>query len=391
MIDATLARSLEITLQRAGLYIHIPFCKQKCTYCDFAAYENIEPYMEPYVEALIKEILLHKNRLGSVGLDTIYFGGGTPTHLPLVHLEKIMMAIEEAFSIDTCREIAIESNPGECDLPRLRQLRQMGFTRISYGVQTMDDSILKLLRRSHTAADVLKSLDLTRQAEFNHINCDFIYALPKQSERDLQETLRLLEEAPVDHTSIYGLQLEPGTYLYSQVKKKQVELPTEEEAEAMYDYMVSYVESLGFERYEISNFAKNKAYSLHNLKYWLYAPYIGIGAGAHGFYKAKRYGNSPYVVPYINALQKGRLPTVEEHDVDDEEGREDFSYLHLRTKWGIPISSYEKIFHRNFLDDYGHVVRALSQRQLVIKEGDRLRLTSLGMKYGNYVFSQFIN
>lgn len=396
-----------------GIYIHIPFCKQKCSYCDFAAYEKIEAYEAAYVDALCKEISIRSNewpQLQSMTVDTIYFGGGTPTHLKISSLAAIMDRLHETFCISKNVELSVESNPGERDGAYLQSLRSLGFNRISFGIQCMDDSLLKTLRRTHTSKDVVTTVELARKVGFRHINGDFIYALPTQTLDDLGRTLSYLDELPLDHVSIYGLQLEPGTYLHRLVEIGDMILPTEDSASDMYDFMIDTCEAKGFVRYEISNFAKNKSYSRHNLKYWSYKPYVGFGAGAYGFINPIRYGNEPYVVPYINGVNanynncKKKAETSitfekEREHITQQRSREDFTFLHLRTKWGLDPTMYESIFNRSFSADYEHILSGLIHKGLleysdVEKNMDRktytYHLTREGMKYGNYVFSSFI-
>lgn len=377
-----------------GIYIHIPFCKQKCSYCNFAAYEGVEAYEDAYVASVLRELRMHLEMTPSLKtrlIDTIYFGGGTPTHLSLPSIECILTTVHDAFSVTKNCEITIESNPGERSLEYFSNLVRMGFNRISFGIQTLNDDLLKFLRRTHTSNDVLHTLKIANQAGFLNISGDLIYALPNQTMDMLKESLRICQSGLLNHISIYGLQLENGSYLEKLYRMNTLVLPQEDVSEAMYDCMIDTCEANGYERYEISNFARDKAYGRHNLKYWTYADYLGIGCGAHGFYNNRRYGNTPYIVPYINSLASHKLPLVDEVKININRSIEDFCFLALRTKWGISPADYDSRFNRNFAEDYGDVISKLLLEEVIEKNiYNSYSLTRKGAKYGNYVFEKFL-
>lgn len=373
-----------------GLYIHIPFCQQKCSYCDFAAYQNIERWQNDYVNALLKEIEYYGNLYKNIELDTIYFGGGTPTHFSINLIETIFNQIKSFFSLSKCRDISIESNPGEIDFNYYKRLKDLGFTRISCGVQTLNNNLLVSLNRTHTAEDVFKTLEDIHKAGFIHSNVDIIYGLPDQTLEDLINSLQLLKMPIIDHVSIYGLQLESSTYLYTQYLKGELNLPNDDLRDKMYDLILSECKSNNFEHYEISNFARNNGYGEHNLRYWQYKEYIGIGAGAHGFLGDIRYGNTPYVVPYINKINNQECPIVEKVEISDKRHIEDYCIMHLRTKWGISSFDFYNKFGINFDDLYKNELDKLEKQNLITKTNNSVHLTTKGIKYGNYVFSEFI-
>ncbi len=376
-----------------GIYVHVPFCKQKCSYCDFPSYEGLQDYYESYVQALLGEIDLWANTYPlstKQQVNTIYFGGGTPTELSIQQLNRILKSLHTNYQIDTNIEIAMEANPGEVTQTYLSDLYKLGVNRLSYGVQTFDDQLLKILRRTHDAKGAIEAIEMANLAGFTNINIDYIYALPGQTLKDLEANLQRLESLPVTHVSIYGLQLEEGTYLEKQVRDGQCTLPSEEETEAMYDYMVDTLPQYGFERYEISNFAKNQQYSRHNLRYWQYEDYLGFGAGAHSFYENIRRGNKGLVVPYIQDIENGHLAMAEEEKIDENRAVEDFCFLALRTKWGIHVPTFEAEFGQSFSHLYGDVVEDLLHKQLVQWNKNSLVLTKEGVKHGNYVFEQFL-
>lgn len=381
------------TLGDMGLYVHIPFCKQKCMYCDFPAYQNLQDYYETYVYALVQEMDLwvsehpeSKER----SIDTIYFGGGTPTELSIQQLQMIIDKIKSIFTIDKNCHMTIESNPGEVDLQYLTKLVNLGFNRISFGVQTFDDKALTMLHRSHNGEKAKQAVYDAKEAGFTDINIDLIYGLPRQTLEDIQHNLDIVKDLPINHISTYGLQVEVGTYLYHLVDKNLISIPSETIDESMYDMMMAGLKDLGFERYEISNFSKDNSYSRHNLKYWHYVDYLGFGAGAHSFYDGVRRSNNRNVMPYIQAVDRYTMPTIDTETITVERAQEDFCFLALRTKWGLNEHTFKKRFGISVVNLFGTTLNDLVSKDLLEYENDSYHLTSEGAKHGNYVFSQFI-
>ena len=381
------------TLGDMGLYVHIPFCKQKCMYCDFPAYQNLQDYYETYVYALVQEIDLwvsehpeSKER----SIDTIYFGGGTPTELSIQQLQMIVDKIKSTFTITDDCHMTIESNPGEVDLQYLTKLVKLGFNRISFGVQTFDDKALTMLHRSHNGEKAKQAVFDAKEAGFTDINIDLIYGLPRQTLEDIQYNLNILKDLPINHISTYGLQVEVGTYLYHLVQKNLISIPSESIDEAMYDTMMEGLKNQGFERYEISNFAKDSSYSRHNLKYWHYVDYLGFGAGAHSFYEGIRRSNNRNVMPYIQAVDRYTMPTIDTETITVERAQEDFCFLALRTKWGLDEQKFEERFGVSVHNLFGNILEDLVTKGLLEYQNGSYYLSSEGAKHGNYVFSQFI-
>ena len=381
------------TLGDMGLYVHIPFCKQKCMYCDFPAYQNLQDYYETYVYALVQEIDLwvtEHPESKSRPIDTIYFGGGTPTELSIQQLQMIVDKIKSTFTITDDCHMTIESNPGEVDLQYLTKLVKLGFNRISFGVQTFDDKALTMLHRSHNGEKAKQAVYDAKEAGFTDINIDLIYGLPRQSLEEIQHNLDILKDLPINHISTYGLQVEVGTYLYHLVQKNLISIPSESIDESMYDTMMAGLKELGFERYEISNFAKNSSYSRHNLKYWHYVDYLGFGAGAHSFYNGIRRSNNRNVMPYIQAVDRYTMPTIDTETITVERAQEDFCFLALRTKWGLEEKKFEDRFKVSVHTLFGTILEDLVTKGLLEYENGSYHLSSEGAKHGNYVFSQFI-
>ena len=381
------------TLGDMGLYVHIPFCKQKCMYCDFPAYQNLQDYYETYVYALVQEIDLWVSEYPeskSKPIDTIYFGGGTPTELSIQQLQMILDKIKSTFTITDDCHMTIESNPGEVDLQYLTKLVKLGFNRISFGVQTFDDKALTMLHRSHNGEKAKQAVHEAKEAGFTDINIDLIYGLPRQTLEDIQHNLDIVKDLPINHISTYGLQVEVGTYLYHLVQKNLISIPSETIDESMYDTMMEGLKDLGFERYEISNFAKANSYSRHNLKYWHYIDYLGFGAGAHSFYDGVRRSNNRNVMPYIQSVDRYIMPTIDTETITLERAQEDFCFLALRTKWGLDERKFEDKFGVSVHNLFGTTLEDLVSKDLLEYQSGSYHLTAEGAKHGNYVFSQFI-
>lgn len=381
------------TLGDMGLYVHIPFCKQKCMYCDFPAYQNLQDYYETYVYALVQEMDLWVSEhpeSKAKPIDTIYFGGGTPTELSIQQLQMIVDKIKSTFTITDDCHMTIESNPGEVDLQYLTKLVKLGFNRISFGVQTFDDKALTMLHRSHNGEKAKQAVYEAKEAGFTDINIDLIYGLPRQTLEDIQHNLHILKGLPINHISTYGLQVEVGTYLYHLVQKNLISIPSESIDELIYDTMMEGLKELGFERYEISNFAKDNSYSRHNLKYWHYVDYLGFGAGAHSFYDGIRRSNNRNVMPYIQAVDRYTMPTIDTETITVERAQEDFCFLALRTKWGLDEQKFEDRFGVSVHNLFGNILEDLVTKGLLEYQNGSYHLSSEGAKHGNYVFSQFI-
>lgn len=379
-----------IPVGHRGMYIHIPFCRQKCTYCDFPSYQGLEDYFDVYAYALRQEIESSQSLLGTKPFDTIYFGGGTPTVLSIKELNRILETVYKQYTINSDVEITIEANPGEVDTQYLRHLYELGINRISFGVQTFRDDHLRVLHRTHTAKMAQQAVLYAYEVGFRNISIDQIYGLPQQTLDDVSYNLDIIQSLPINHISIYGLQVEPSTLLHRQVMDHSVILPSEDICEQMYDYIVEGLVKQMFDRYEIASFGKDGAFSHHNIKYWHGADYIGFGAGAHSFVGNRRFQNTPYVVPYIHKIEMGESPCIEEEIITSPRDYEDFCFLALRTKWGLVPSLFESRFNLDFHNIYGSIVIDLIRKQLLVYEDDAYRLTKEGAKHGNYVFSQFL-
>ena len=303
-----------------ALYIHIPFCKQKCLYCDFPSYQGIEHSIGSYIDCLKKEIEMTSGACKDYKVTTIYIGGGTPSYIDARHIEGILEVCRKNFEIDPDAEISMESNPGTLTKENLLIYKNAGVNRISIGLQAAQNKILKTLGRIHDFKEFEEGYYLARQAGFSNINIDLMLGLPGQTFEDWQETLEKACSLKPEHISAYSLKLEEGTPFYNKYYKEDaLELPPEEIERDMYHYAVNFLGEKGFEHYEISNFAKEGLECKHNLVYWKRGPYIGLGLGAHSFFEGKRFFNTYDMKQYIADIKVGKLPGSEKESVSDDE------------------------------------------------------------------------
>lgn len=377
-------------MQRAGIYIHIPFCRRKCLYCDFPSYAGLERFMEPYAAALRRELALRRGALPGAVFDSVYIGGGTPTALPAALLVGILEAAREAFPIAADAEITVEVNPGAADAAAFAALARAGANRLSFGVQSFEDALLRRLGRVHTAAQAEASVLAARAAGFGNVSLDLMYGLPGQRLADLERSVDRALALGLQHISVYGLQVEDGTPFAAQRDAGALALPEEAEEDAMYTYLTEELPRRGWLRYEISNYARAGFESRHNLKYWQDAPYLGFGAAAHSYAHPRRSANAADVRDYIAHLKEGKLPAGEEKTLSRTESMEEFCFLALRTSAGISFARFAAKFGCNFFTVYGHSIEGLRRDGLAESNEERLWLTPRGMRYGNRAFAVFL-
>ena len=326
-----------------GLYIHIPFCKAKCAYCDFYSLAHSEEKMDAYMAALLRHLEEVAPRAAGMQVDTVYFGGGTPSYLGAARLCRILQTVLRRYDVARDAEITLEANPDSAgDWKELRKLRRAGFNRLSLGVQSTDDALLRRIGRVHTYEQVQQAVMAARKAKFTNLSLDLIYGLPGQTMEDWQRTLADAVALGPEHLSCYGLKLEEGTPLWQQ--RQTLTLPDDDVQADMYLYTVAALGEMGYEQYEISNFAKSGKESRHNLKYWRMEEYAGFGPGAHSDFGGVRYGNVRDIDSYI----AGRL-VLSESETDSTLAR-DYEYvmLSLRTAAGIDRQTFEKRYRQRF-------------------------------------------
>ena len=387
--------------QYQAIYVHIPFCKQKCLYCDFASYACFgEREMRTYTDALCHEIEVRAEEASNVASGaTIYFGGGTPSVLPTDCLEGIVSTLKSCGFWQKPAEATIEVNPGTADVNKLKRLREAGFDRISFGVQSLQDEELRTIGRIHNAEEALIAIDMARTAGFRRISCDLIYGLPGQSLASLKDTICRLTKTGIEHMSVYGLIVEEGTPLESLVNSGRMVLPDEDIAADMYELVQRLLAEAGFERYEISNYAKNGQYSRHNTVYWQYHPYIAFGAAACGMEKALRRTAASTVPEYIAAAQAltsanwrtSELYTSESLTIQQQ--LEEFMFMGLRRAAGADLAEARARFGVDVWQRYGLQLEPIIKKGLARYDGDkqRLWLTPKGMEIGNQIFAIFVD
>lgn len=375
------------------LYLHIPFCVRKCAYCDFLSSPENGETIENYVEALIREIKAYQALSLNDIVVTIFLGGGTPSVLEGNQMERIFEALHEVFEIAEDAEITVEANPGTVTQEKLSAYRKLGINRISFGLQSADNGELKLLGRIHTYEQFLESYEMARTAGFTNINIDLISAIPKQTVRSWEETLKRIIRLKPEHISAYSLIIEEGTSfakLYGEGSPLERDLPSEEEERLMYEKTEEILGENGYHRYEISNYAKEGMECRHNLGYWGRKNYLGLGLGASSLLDNRRYSNTENLREYTEcAGQPEKIRKNTEH-LTEEEQMEEFIFLGLRKMNGISEQAFWNCFQKTIWDCYGENIRKVMEKGLLKQREGCLSLTKKGIDVSNYVFAEIL-
>ena len=366
-------------------YVHIPFCTQICYYCDFSKVFIKNQPVDSYLEHLLQEF--HSYDIQK--LRTLYIGGGTPTALSAPQLEVLLDGLTKNLDLSVLEELTIEANPGDLDEDKIAVLKNSAVNRVSLGVQTFDDKMLKKIGRSHLERDIYENIDRLKLAGFDNISIDLIYALPGQTMDQVKDNVAKAITLDIPHMSLYSLILENHTVFMNRMRRGKLPLPKEEVEAEMFEYIIAELERAGFEHYEISNFSKSGFESRHNLMYWDNAEYYGIGAGASGYVNGVRYKNHGPIRHYLKAVEEGNARIHEEH-LSLREQMEEEMFLGLRKKTGVSKARFEEKFERSFDGLYGEIVRDLVQQGLMLVDGDRVRMTKRGLFLGDTVAERFI-
>lgn len=375
-----------------GLYLHFPFCISKCPYCDFNSYQlKEEKQISSYISALYQEITAYSQKLKKSNIKTIYLGGGTPTILSGVQIYNILEYCKDKFTVDKNAEITIEANPGTLDGEKIKLIIESGINRLSLGAQSFDDLFLKKIGRMHNTQDIIDSYYLAQEKGFDNINIDIMFALPGQTTKDLQITLKKAVSLKPDHLSLYNLTIKSGTEYYKKYKRGKLKLPTEDEEYDMYNWAINYLEESGFEHYEIANFARPYKRSMHNLIYWQNKPYLGIGAGAYSFIKGYRYMNYENPARYTKEIMSGKLPVDNGEKLSLRKRMIETIILGLRTKDGVGYKKYKTRFGVNLNDIFSKQVNKLVNLGLLQKDDFKIKLTKRGIFLANTVFREFVD
>ncbi|KAA1040060.1 radical SAM family heme chaperone HemW [Macrococcus equipercicus] len=367
-----------------SLYIHIPFCNRICTYCDFNKFLIKNQPVDAYIDCLIQEL----EGIDTCTFNTLFIGGGTPTALSVTQLERLLSYIADRFTVTD--EWTMEANPDELTAEKIAVMKQYGVNRLSLGVQTFDNNLLKLLGRTHEESDIKAAVDAAKSLGIQSVSIDLMYHLPTQTleqvKRDLDKALAL----NIDHISSYSLILEPKTQFYNQYRKGMLQLPDDTLAAEMYDYTIQRLAQSDFSQYELSNFAKPGHESRHNKVYWQNSEYYGAGAGSHGYINGARYFNIAPVPHYIKAMQTTGSAVKETHQVTVEESMEEFMFLGLRLNSGVSKAVFAARYNITLDDVFKDVLEDLVADGLLTEDNNYIALTPAGRMIGNNVFEKFL-
>ena len=375
-----------------GIYIHIPFCKSKCYYCDFISFADKKNYQEEYIEAMIKEI---KNiDLSQYNINTVYIGGGTPSILDSKYIVRILNEIKNVLEISTCHnvEITIEVNPGTVNKEKLKAYKEAGINRLSIGLQSADDNLLKEIGRIHKYEDFLKTYETAREIGFKNINIDLMLGLPNQSLNILENSVKRVIELKPEHISVYSLILEEGTKLYNLVESGKVVLPSEEIERKMYWKVKTMLEQNGYIHYEISNFAKEGYEARHNSDCWEQKEYIGVGVAAHSYLNNTRFSNTENLEEYIENIKNNSFEkNIIIHEEQTKESmQKEYMLLGLRKIEGVCIKEFKNKFGQNPIFLYQKELDKLVREELIEINGDYIKLTNKGLDLANLVWEEFV-
>ncbi len=378
-------------MEKLSIYIHIPFCESKCHYCDFNSYrEDDEKIISDYVDGLMEEISLYKEDLGEREIYSIFIGGGTPSSIDSKYIVRILDHIRESFEMDRIEEISMEANPGSLTPAKVLDYKRAGINRMSLGLQSTDNEILKKIGRLHTYEDFLKSYGFLREAGFNNINIDLMFALADQTLDHVQEDLERITALGVEHISYYSLILEEGTRMYEDARTGKYRFPSDEEDRRMYHTIVETLEARGYGQYEISNFAQPGFKCRHNTVYWKIEPYLGLGLSSHSNINQERFANTDDINHYKQKLAKGQLAIDYREDIDRATEISEYCLMGIRLTDGIDKKDFKKRFSKELAEIYGEAIDKHIDNGLLIEDKDKIYLTDRGKDLANLVEIDFI-
>jgi len=372
----------------AGIYIHIPFCKKICSYCDFYHVASVTDY-QPFVDAIIKEAAIRKEYVGNELISTIYFGGGTPSALSVDETGALLSNLQQLFRIDPECEITVELNPDDVSPDYLKGLKDLNVNRISLGIQSWRDQDLNLLNRRHTAAQAAKALGEAFKSGFHNVTIDLIYGIPGMTTKELSSNLDISFSYDIKHLSAYHLTIEPGTVLNKMKEKGLIAEIDEEESSAQFNLLIEKATDAGFIHYEISNFGKPGYFSIHNTSYWKQINYLGLGPSAHSFNGYSRQWNIRDIKKYIKAINSGTL-LFEKEDLDKRTRFNEYIMTSLRTMWGIDLEYVEKTFDKEGYDYIMNLSGKLIDYGLMKQEKKTLVLTNQGKMISDNIISELM-
>ena len=373
-------------MKKISLYIHIPFCKQRCFYCDFPTFAGKERFREEYIDALIKEI---KEKCSDYLIKTIFIGGGTPSYLEENELEKLLMAVSKLNLLDKL-EYSMECNPGTVNENKLKIMKKYGINRISFGLQSCNDNLLKKIGRIHTFKEFLENYNLARKVGFDNINVDLMYGLPNLNIQDWKNTLESICELKPEHISAYSLIIEEGTAFYKLYEKDKLELPSEDEERVMDKITKDILKDNGYHQYEISNFSLDGKECEHNKVYWSLEEYIGVGSASSSYMDGYRFANTSNINDYIEKISNNVSVVIDKYENSIEDEMEEFVFMGLRMVSGIDLLKFEKKFGVDINSIYKEIIEKNIKDGLLVVQKNKMFLTAKGMELSNSVMSDFI-
>ena len=383
-----------LAIKELGIYVHIPFCKQKCYYCDFISYANSDKKVEEYIEALKKEIKEESKNINKEEyiINTIYIGGGTPSFINEKYISEIVYEIKENYNVKKEAEITIEVNPGTVNEEKLKEYKNAGINRLSIGLQSTKNELLKEIGRIHTYEEFLNCYNLARKVKFENINVDLMLGLPNQTLEDIEETLREIINLEPQHISFYSLIVEENTPIEKLIEQGKITLPNEELERKMYWNAKKILEENNYIHYEISNFAKKGYESKHNLNCWNQKEYLGFGVASHSYLKNKRYCNTNCIEEYcknVNDKNRNKNRTICEIQ-NEEEKKKEYMLLGLRKIEGINIQEFKNKFIENPIYKFHKELEKLVNENLIEIDLNRIKLTNKGLDFANLVWEEFV-
>ena len=376
-------------MDKISLYIHIPFCAQKCLYCDFPSFARKDHLRKAYIEALNKEIINLREKHNNLEINTIFIGGGTPSVLESNELECLLKEIAK-LNMAKDIEYSMECNPGNLTEEKLEVMKKYGVNRISMGLQAKQDNLLKGLGRIHNYKTFKENFLLAKKVGFNNINVDLMFGLPNQKLNEWEETLREIISLEPAHISAYSLIIEEGTAFYNLYENNKLKLPTEEEERKMYHLAKKILEENGFNQYEISNYAKEGKECRHNLAYWNMDNWIGVGSAAASYINGKRIKNISSVEEYINSINEKGEAVEEIINNSKNDNMEEFMFMGLRKINGIDENEFKNRFSMNINDVYGEILNKYIGEGLLIRESGRIFLSEKGIEISNIIMADFL-
>ena len=376
-------------MEKISLYIHIPFCAQKCLYCDFPSFARKDHLRKAYIEALNKEIISLREKYNNIEINTIFIGGGTPSVLEADELECLL---KEVAKLNMAKDVeySMECNPGNLTEEKLEVMKKYGVNRISMGLQAKQDNLLKGLGRIHNYKTFKENFLLAKKVGFNNINVDLMFGLPNQRLNEWEETLREIISLEPAHISAYSLIIEEGTAFYNLYENDKLKLPTEEEERKMYHLAKKILEENGFNQYEISNYAKEGKECRHNLAYWNMDNWIGVGSASASYMDGKRIKNISSVEEYINSINEKGEAIEEIINNSKNDNMEEFMFMGLRKINGIDENEFKKRFSMNINDVYGEILNKYIDEGLLIRESGRIFLSEKGIEISNIIMADFL-